>query len=257
MEGIKESVDKIVYKEVGKFYVAVCDDEKNVCSEIETILLDHAKKNKISLEVDVFYKGEELANILQNGMTYELIYLDVNLITTTGINVGKLIRNELNNDTIQIVYISSRKYYAMQLFQTQPMDFIIKPFNDNEIIKRFDQVIKIINRHSKAFGFKIKGHYYEVQYDKILYFQSDLRKIKIVLENESIEFYGKLNEIGSRAPCTDFAEIHKSYLINCNHVTNHAYDSVVMCNGEILPVSQSRRKDVRRKILWRKNKENE
>ena len=40
-------------------------------------------------------------------------------------------------------------------------------------------------------------------------------------------------------------KLHRSYLINFNHISIFRYDEVVMSNGDILPISQSRRKAIR------------
>ena len=56
-----------------------------------------------------------------------MLFLDIELITTDGIQVGKFIREELKNLETTIIYISSKSSYAMQLFQVQPLGFLIKP----------------------------------------------------------------------------------------------------------------------------------
>ena len=50
-----------------------------------------------------------------------------------------------------------------------------------------------------------------------MYFQSDGRKITIVMEMTVKVFYGKLSEIGAGVPEGLFLRIHKSYLINMHY----------------------------------------
>lgn len=78
----------------------------------------------------------------------------------------------------------------------------------------------------------------------ILYFESKRRKVYIVTEKETFEFYGKLNEIEEslRASKGIFLRIHQSFLINYKHIKGLAYDFAVMDNEERLSISEDRRK---------------
>lgn len=73
---------------------------------------------------------------------------------------------------------------------------------------------------------------------------SKRRKVYIVTEKETFEFYGKLNEIEEslRASKGIFLRIHQSFLINYKHIKGLAYDFAVMDNEERLSISEDRRK---------------
>ena len=88
----------------------------------------------------------------------------------------------------------------------------------------------------------------------ILYFESSGRKVKVVLKNEVNEYYGKLSEVEEKIKNDDFFFIHKSYLINYNHVIEYSYEYVKMSNNEILGISQNNRKAVREKLLRKKQR---
>ena len=239
-------------REMGKFHIAICDDENFTCSNIENILINYAEKNEIEIEVDVFYSGEEFIDMIRGEMHYDILFLDIELVSINGIDVGQIIRCEFNDDAMQIIFISSKTQYAMQLFRIRPMDFIVKPFTSDEIVAAFEQGVKLIERGNQIFTYKIGRDYFKVAYNKIMYFQSVERKIKLIFTNgeEPVEFYGKLDEIHEEVPRFDFLYIHKSYLINSNYVTCYSYENVSMINGDILPISQSRRKKVRERILY-------
>ena len=76
----------------------------------------------------------------------------------------------------------------------------------------------------------------------------DGRKIHIVLKNREIEFYDKIDTIRGKLP-DDFILIHKSYIINRNHVRKYTYETAEMSNDRILSISKPNRKDVREHIL--------
>lgn len=76
-------------------YIAICDDEKNFCSKMEKMIEEAAKQLNITVEVDIWFSGEELKKYLSQGNHIDIVFLDIELIKTTGIDLGRYIRQEL------------------------------------------------------------------------------------------------------------------------------------------------------------------
>lgn len=236
------------------YKIAICDDEEFTCSNIETTLLEYSQKSNLKVQVDIFGSGEKLLKVLESKALYDIIFLDIDLVTISGVDIGKKLRDELENESTKLIYISSKTSYAMQLFKTRPIDFLIKPLCKNDILDVLIRCVKIINSENEVFEFSIGANTHRVFYKDILYFRSIGRKILITLCNESVEFYGKLDEIANQLPFWDFLQIHKSYVINCNNVIEYTYETVKMKNKEILTISQANRKNVREKLLTRRKR---
>ena len=233
---------------VGVYDIGICDDGEFTCSEIEEMLLQYEKKHMIKFAVHIWNSGEQLCRYLKNSGGLDLIFLDIELLDLDGIVVGRYIREELEIRDIQIVYISCKGQYAQQLFKMQPMDFLVKPILQKQIDETMELAIKIIDKNNMFFEFQKGGEYYKIPYGDILYFYSAGRKIHIVLKNKEIEFYDKIDTIREKLP-EDFILIHKSYIINRNHVRKYTYETAEMSNDKILSISKPNRKDVREHIL--------
>lgn len=225
--------------------IAVCDDDKMICADIESALIDIASEMKIALDVEVFFTGEELEKYLLSGSEYDVIFLDIELQTTTGMKIGDTIRNHLRNENTFIVYISSKDSYALSLFKTRPLDFLVKPISKKEIARVFLLALELNNRNNEYFEFKVGQKLYKTKLRDILYFESSNKKSCMVTLDETIEFYGKLSDIADQIKRPDFLAIHKSYLVNYHKITEFQYDKVTMLNGIVLPISQNRRKEIR------------
>lgn len=229
--------------------IGICDDGENICSCIENMLLQCAKEKSIQIDTFIWYTGEGLKGYLERGNQLDILFLDIELFQMSGIEVGKFIRNQLDNMGMQIVYISGKASYAQQLFKTQPLDFLVKPVTKDQISNVLEVALKVLNRKNAKFEFRQGKDYYYVPMGDIIYFVSEGRKVKIVTMKDTFEFYGRLRETAGRLP-EDFVIIHKSYIVNKEYIFRYSYETVELVNGVVLTISPANRKQVREKILW-------
>ncbi len=79
------------------------------------------------------------------------------------------------------------------------------------------------------------------------------KRVHIVTSEKEYEYRGKLKDV---ADVTEeyFLLIHKSYLINMEHVEHYEYDNVVMKDKTRLSISKANRKKVRERLLQTEKK---
>jgi DNA-binding LytR/AlgR family response regulator len=234
------------------YSIGICDDGENVCTSIENMVLRYAEEKKIRIDTNIWYTGEGLRDFLADGSQIDILFLDIELFKMTGIEVGKYIRNKLDNLGMQIIYISGKPSYAQQLFKTQPLDFLIKPISQIQIDNALDTAIRIIKKKNIKFEFKNGKDYYYIPMGDIIYFVSEGRKVKIMTSKATYEFYGRLNEV-KKMLSKDFISIHKSYIVNREYIFRYTYETVELVNGTILTISPKNRKSIRENLLKEEN----
>lgn len=230
------------------YRIAVCDDDIMICGELETIISNIGIQKRRNIDIDIFFTGEALCEKLEGGEQYDIVILDIELSCVNGIEVGKFIREDLNDYKTVIIYISGKDQYAMQLFKTRPYDFWIKPIQENEISHELGRMIDRIDDKMEYLEYRAGKKLCRVRMNEILYIQSDMRKIKIMTIKEEKIFYGNLSLLAKELP-EYFIRIHKSYIINDTYAAEYTYDSVKMLNGETITISKPYRKIVREKLL--------
>lgn len=103
------------------YTIGICDDGTNICSLLEDMVLFYAQKNKLRMNTQVWYTGEDLCRYLEQGGHLDVLFLDIELFELSGIEVAEFIRNQLEDRGMQIIYISGEASYAQKLFKTQPI----------------------------------------------------------------------------------------------------------------------------------------
>lgn len=230
------------------YEIGICDDGENTCSQLEEYLEEIAKERFLQINVKVWYTGESLYDYLLNGGYLDILFLDIELYKMSGIDIGHFIRNQLDNRSLQLIYISGKSSYAQQLFKTQPLDFLVKPITKEQLNQTIETAITLLKKTGRRFEFQQGKEHFYIPQDIILYFESHGRKIKLITQNETYEFYGKLKEIAHMLS-KDFLPIHHSFIVNKNHVRRYTYECIEMENADFLPISQNMRHKVRDLLL--------
>lgn len=225
--------------------IAICDDDKKICSQIENILLDYSNKNFLKIEIDVFFSGEGLLSYLAQGNFCDLVYLDIEMGEINGVKVGLQIRKVMKDYATEIVYISGKDGYDRQLFDVQPLHFIPKPVQALAVIDDLKLAMGRAEKSNKFFQYQKSHDLYKIPINDIIYFESQSRKIKIVATSCEDLFYGKLEDIELKVTGYQFLRIHRSFLINYNHVAILRYSEVIMSNDVTLPISRTKRQEFR------------
>ena len=230
-------------------FIAICDDEKNICANLEASLIDILRKLSIEHEIDVFATGAELYKKIKQGYQCDLLFLDIELAqdTVNGVEISRLIREAQGNNLISICFISWEMKYAMSLFDSQPLNFLIKPLDDDKIKKVVNQFTTLFNSRNATLKYKIGRDFYRRSLKEIQYLESQGRKIILhLIDGTTEQFYGKLRDVyTSKLQQYDFLFIHASYIVNYDHVIKFAYDEFTLTDGKRLPISQANRTKIR------------
>lgn len=229
--------------------IVICDDEMTTCTVLEEQLRTFFSGINVKIDVEIFFNGDSLVKYLEREHTPDILFLDIELPGMNGIEVGKYIRTILNDSNLFLIYISWKTEYALELFQNQPFDFLIKPIEKEQLYHVMEKILCIIEKNECDFVYKNQGYTYRIMYKDILYFQSDGRKVNIIMKEKTESFYGKLSEVEQICPEEMFLRIHKSYLVNIHHAKEITYKWIKMINGDVLDISKTKRVDIRRKLM--------
>lgn len=223
---------------------AVCDDERYMAGQLERLLALGAASEGVTVKTEVFLDGRELADSVRSGNSYDLIYLDIEMGETDGIRTAKEIRRW--DRTVLLTYVTGHESYAKDVFEVQPFRFIVKPVQEEKFLRYFRQALEELRRGKDDFKYSSQKVLYKIAYDRILYFESKGRSVRICQIDGEGQFYGKLDQVEQELEGNNagFIRIHKSYLVNSRYVKQISYKQVILMDGTRLPVSESRGRQI-------------
>ncbi|MDO4719919.1 MAG: LytTR family DNA-binding domain-containing protein [Peptostreptococcaceae bacterium] len=226
------------------FRIAICDDVPGVCEELEKIILRIEEELPDQIHIRRFYTGEDLLRDIREKGPYQLIFLDIELGMIDGLEIGHILREEMEDYLTKIIYISSKSIYDRQLFDVQPFHFLQKPLDEEKVIHDLHLAMKIFYKENKIFEFYSQQQRFRIPFREILYFESEGRKIKLVGIREKHLFYETFDRLLKILP-DFFVQPHRSYIVNYELVTRFTPDELYMPNRDRIPISRGRKKAVR------------
>jgi DNA-binding LytR/AlgR family response regulator len=235
-------------------YVAICDDEISVGSELERTLIEIFCKLNIKYEINIFFSGEELYQKMATGAHYDLIFLDIEFAhdKANGVEIGRMIREVQRNYLASIVFISWEKEYALQLFEIQPLNFLVKPLLYQEVENVINKYLVVTDFLAYIFTYKVGHDTFKVQKKNIVFFENSERKVIIHLSDGRRDmFYGSLKELYEKQlKSFDFLFIHASYVVNYQYIEALRFNQVQLLGSvRSLPVSKYKKNEVREKYF--------
>ncbi|MCL5128216.1 LytTR family DNA-binding domain-containing protein [Algibacter sp. L4_22] len=178
----------------------------------------------------------------------DLVFLDINMPEISGISFAKSI-----NKDIKIIFTTAYRDYAVEGFELQAVDYLLKPISFDRLLKAVNTYFDIYTtyNHLKTpvqelhnFMFvRADRRMIKIDFDSILYIESYSDYIKIHLENETIVTRETISAIEAKLPSEAFLRIHRSFIIALNYITSFTNEEVTI-NKTSLTISRGYKKDV-------------
>ena len=223
--------------------IAICDDDIFICHELRAVIRAICEINEYEYTISTFSDGESLIKSLDEAHRFDIIFLDIVMKKLSGIQVGKIIRDQYHDEKSKIIFISAIKDYVFEAFDARPVNYIIKPLDKDKVEAVFKKTLSLIEEERGVFVYK-SGHFpITVYLSDIQYFESALRKIRIVTITGSEEYYGTMADLLAMN-LQGFIQIHRSFLINTGQIREYKYTSIKMNNGDELVISQNKKAEV-------------
>jgi len=221
--------------------IAICDDSTEYTNIMETYL----ESMKIpGLDIDVFYSGEELVKSYENnGAVFDAVFLDMEMGELDGIETANRIR-QIDKHVI-IVFVTSHTKYMLRSFECSPLRFLVKPVEFDEVEKVMTDVLKKLSEERTTFVFTENRNKIRLFCDDIIYFECQAHYIYIHTKDTIHKICKTMAELIESIDANTFIQVHKSFVINLNHIREIRESEVILYNSnKIIPISRSYKKQV-------------
>lgn len=167
----------------------------------------------------------------------DLIFLDIKMPDISGIEFVNCLTT-----SPMIIFTTAYSDYAVQGFDLNAIDYLLKPFSLVRFTKACNKALDIVsvkNGKSEKFIFVKTGLEEEkVFVEDILYLEADGNYVSFVLKGKKLLTRQSLIDIASVLPENNFIRIHRSYIIALNKIDKIGRQDITVA-GTAIPIGVS------------------
>lgn len=237
--------------------VIIVEDEVLAQQELSWLIKTHSQMDIVG----TFDDGLDVLKFLQHNKV-DAIFLDINIPSLDGVLLAQNISQFVHKPFI--VFITAWKEHAVEAFELEAFDYILKPYQESRIIsmlqkltaawqqqsgssvaiptpQRENDTINLI-KDEKIFVTSIHDIYYAEAHEKMTF---------VYTKRESWVMPMNITEFCSKLPTAHFFRCHRSYCVNLNKIReiepwfNNTYILRLQDLDFQVPVSRSKVKEFR------------
>ncbi|MDE7311714.1 MAG: LytTR family DNA-binding domain-containing protein [Eubacterium sp.] len=217
------------------YYIALCDDKPEELDKSKNMLkLYQDQHPEFTFSIRQFQKAEELLWMVQEkNYTPDLLIIDIFMPGKLGVDTAKELRKM--GSRCSIIFLTISREYALEAFQVDAVQYLLKPISQHELFQVLDKVWKKINEGQKKYLLiRIGSSLCRIPVQNILYIEAQ-KKCQQLYLNDGTQYLlrltmAKLYEM--LAEYKAFAKAGVSYIVNLIHVESISTQMIHLDNGK-------------------------
>lgn len=180
----------------------------------------------------------EAFNVLKSE-NIDLIFLDVDMPKMSGLDLMKAL-----DDLPQVVLITSHSEFALESWEYNVTDFIVKPISHARFLKALDKVKRNdakpegISDNSKTLFIKTDSRLVQVFKEHVLYIEALGNYVTVFTTTGKYIVLSTMKDLEAKLTAPDFARVHRSYIVRLDKITS-IEDNFINVGGKAIPIGKN------------------
>ena len=221
--------------------IAICDEDSEESKVLGEYLKQYFSQKSISFEIMTFIKSTDLMYEIEDGKSFDIIFIENLPHNPDGINIAKKLRNSRYSG--QIIFSAQTNEYAVEGYEVNACGYIIKPLSMSKLGKAMDRATDGLS--DNVYCIRHRGDITALPPNDILYIEScNTKCIVHGINGRKYTVYNQLRKIAEELHDSRFLRCHQSYIVNMNHIIK-ADKCFEMISGEKVLIRQRNLKEIR------------
>lgn len=179
----------------------------------------------------------------------DLLFLDIQMEELSGIQLLNVLK-----ERPEIIFTTAYDSYAVQGFDLDVTDYLLKPISFERFVKAVDKVydklapklfdqakrddVSIYNPKNDFFFVKTEFRLQKVNFSEILYIEGMGDYLRIHTDKERIMTLQNFKNMESILPDSNFIRVHRSYIIALDKIESIERNRIRI-KGELIPIGEN------------------
>lgn len=222
---------------------AIIDDD-----EINRLTLEHYVGLTPNLKL-VASLADGLAGLtfFREGNRVDVLFLDIEMPHLSGLDLLRVLPNPP-----EVIITTARQDFAVDAFTLRVTDYLVKPFE----FARFTQAVERVGSRVASAApaatpaaetptrsdlfVKVNSRMVRINFNEVLYVEALSDYVNIVTDKHKYIVYTTLKALETRlSPYTNFVRVHRSYLLNSQHIESIEDNTANLHGGHFVPIGKS------------------
>jgi len=170
----------------------------------------------------------------------DLLFLDINMPLLDGISFLKTLRSKP-----RVILTTAYKEYAVDAFDLEVTDYLVKPFSLERFILALDKVrenpaVRPVAEEDPGVFLKSEGKIFQVRFSDIIYAEANGNYTLVCTGDQTLKSPVTFSAFEALLPDTGFERTHRSFIINRSRITHIEGNRVFLGRHEV-PIGQNYR----------------
>lgn len=220
--------------------IAVVDDSQEDLDHCASLLNRFALETDRTFAVEYFRYGDEFLSQFKG--QYDILFLDVNLGASNGIDIAKRIRQ--SDEKVIVFFVTNLSRYATEGYVVNAFDYVLKPLRYESFYLKVDKAVRmILSRVGDSIIVPTKSGFTKVALDDIDYVEVFSHDVVFHGPKEDIQTSGTLKAYEQKLKSYDFLRCNSCYLVNAKRIERICKYQVFFGSGESVDISHPKRKE--------------
>ena len=220
--------------------IAIVEDDNTYASHLEQCLRKYESEYGESFDICHFTDGDVIVSGYQS--QFDIILMDIEMRFMDGMTAAEEIRR-LDKEVV-IIFITNMPQYAIRGYAVEALDYMLKPVSYFAFSQRLSRAIsRMRKREQKSLIISVKGGTVRVPANSVYYIESQGHNMIYHTATGEYTSSGTMKDAEEAMRSLHFFRGSKWYLINLQQVQGLGDGCAKMKNGEIVPLSRSRKRE--------------
>lgn len=228
--------------------ITICEDEKVIAEGIIANLKQILADNELTADIAHYSNGKDFIKNINLLDSTDLIFMDIQLGDNDGVELMKEVRERGYKTTV--IFLTGLEDRITEGYDVNAFHYLFKRNYQEKlpsVIKRF--IKEVYKSHDIAV--KHKGEVLLLKPSDIYYIDADKRNTSVHTANEIYTDNTSIQSFALLLPEDCFTEAYHALYVNIDHITRVNTDTLSLDNGETVPVSRRKRKELMSTIMKR------
>lgn len=218
-----------------KLKIAVCDDDCAQRGYFAETVLAWARRNRHPVELLSYPDAKAFLFAYGKEKDFDILLLDVEMPGMSGIALAKEIRKE--NRAVQIIFITGYYEYFSDGFDVSALHYLIKPVDSAKLGSVLDRAVDNLTYRERAVFVSSDEGEFKIPQADIRYIEAENVYIIVHTAGGDYRMRIALAKFASQLD-ESFFKVHRSFVVNLNHVKKITRKEITVANGDTIPISR-------------------